>query len=236
LLEARCGDTAAARELFQAGLALQPANQQLLHASAQLERARRRPQEARALLSTLLAGHPRNGHAWATLGRMEEEAGCPDAAAAAYAEGMRCPPTAGGLLSFEAAAVLAEAAGQRASARALFAGGAERGGAAKPRARLLREWASFEKRAGDLEAAGALFAEAAAAAPSDERTWLQWGLLERRRGDLARARECFRRGVAAAPRDPYLYQSWALLEARTGQACGCCVGVGSRGQVREARN
>ncbi len=78
---------------------------------------------------------------------------------------MRFADVAGALLCFEAGARLEEFRGRIDAARALFRAGKARveaasgsgsggggGGSGAAASRFLREWAAFEKRAGDLQA------------------------------------------------------------------------------------
>ncbi len=113
----------------------------------------------------------------------------------------------GSLLCHTALAELEAFLGNPSAAREVFAAAVERFPPGD--ARLLRHWALFEKRQGDLPASAHLFRQSAVANPRDERTWLQWGLLERRRGEAAAALHCFARGVQVSPRNPYLWQASA---------------------------
>ena len=77
--------------------------------------------------------------------------------------------------------------------------------------RFLREFASFEKKSGNLQASSKLYEEAASHDPRDERTWLQWSLLEKRRKNHDKAIKCVQAGLGVSPLNPFLWQVYGSL-------------------------
>jgi tetratricopeptide (TPR) repeat protein len=124
------------------------------------------------------------------------------------------------LLCYEGLAELLAFKGDISAAKSVYESGFKSFRTLKLTPRFLRQYASFEKRSGSLQAASDLYRLAAQIEPCDPKTWLQWGVVERRRKRYEMAEECFRRGVAAAPTHPHLWYAYGTMQWKLGNIEG----------------
>jgi Tfp pilus assembly protein PilF len=224
-LEARAGNTAKARTLYDAATVADPAHAAAWHGWGLLEkragdrgRARdlwvRGVREAKKDAAAYAVAGP-NPHLHQSLAMLAAEAGFMEEARAWFGEAVS------GRAGSRAAPVwhawaMAEArcpGGEPAAARYLFARGLE----AAPRSRYVHlSWALWEAGAGEVANARRLLARGHALNRRDPAILQAWALLEARRGDADAARDLLARAAALEPRHLPVWQAWGLLEGRAG--------------------
>jgi tetratricopeptide (TPR) repeat protein len=211
-LEARNNKTEEAKELYEHGLSKDPCNFHLLSSLAHLYSQLREWEASQQTWERLVELDPGNGFACAALGTFSRREGDMIKAEMYYRRGLGSRGK-GGALCHEALAQLMEFDGRIKEAREMFSVGH---GLCPESGRLLREWAAFEKRQGDLTVASRLYRKGAEVDPADERLWLQWAFLERRRGDDEGAINCAIAGTQASPKNPCIWQLLGTLYSSQG--------------------
>ncbi len=219
MMEARRGDIAAARRVYERGLANSP-SASVWHGYGQLELKHGNNVERACELFRIGTERATEDtsfvwHSWGTLELSRKRVG---AAREVFAEALKRYPRNSRLL---VGAALSAAVGcsvavraNETEARALF----KRAVAADPtHAHAWQGWAVFELRFERFDAAEALFQRGLRLCPTHGALWQAWGVLQSELDNFTRARKIFKRGIqATSGGNVHLYQAWACMEVRCG--------------------
>jgi tetratricopeptide (TPR) repeat protein len=214
VLEARQGDVATARRLFDAATVADKRHAAAWHGWGMLELRQGNFQRARDLLLSGLRLAPESAFLYQSLGVMAADRGRADEARAHFAAGAR---TAAGRLSpalWQAWARLEAKEGRPEQARVLF----QRALAASPKNRhTWLAWASLEASLGLAERARELFRQGASLNRFDVALLQAWAVLEARLGNAQPARALFARAARLEPGHQPVWQAWGCAEESAGE-------------------
>lgn len=221
-LEARAGNTARARTLYDAATVADPAHAAAWHGWGLLEKQAGDPARARDLWVRGVRAAKRdpaaaeagpNPHLYQSLASLAAGAGFMEEARAWFSEAVSGREGSRNAALWHAWAMAEARGGEPGAVRYLFARGLE----ASPRSRYIHlSWALWEARAGEVANARRLLARGHGLNRRDPAILQAWALLEARAGDPDAARDLLARAAALEPRHLPVWQAWALLEARAG--------------------
>ncbi|KAK9811400.1 hypothetical protein WJX72_003311 [[Myrmecia] bisecta] len=214
-LEAKQGNVAQARKLFDAATVSNSRHAAAWHGWGLLEKRQGNFLKARDLWMKGIRAtrNTPNPHLYQSLALLAADMGSTDEARQWFREGTKTLQGVSSHALWQAWALMESRQGDRSAVRYLYKQGLD----ANPRSRYIYlAWALWEKQLTNKDNARKLLERGHKYNQKDAAILQAWALLEAEEGNFSKARVLFKKGSDADPHHLFIWQAWGVLEYRQG--------------------